>query len=43
MYLQCEEWSKKYELDISKGVRGWEIDGKSNGELIEWRRNLIGI
>ena len=25
VWIQCEECSKKYRLDTSKGVRGWEI------------------
>lgn len=25
VYIACDECSKKYILDISKGVRGWEL------------------
>ena len=25
VWLQCEECSKKYKLDTSKGVRNWEL------------------
>lgn len=25
VYIQCDECSKKYKLDISKGVRSWEL------------------
>ncbi|EEP3906746.1 hypothetical protein HBY06_003149 [Listeria monocytogenes] len=30
VYLHCNECSEKYELDTSKGVRGWELVEKSN-------------
>lgn len=25
VYISCEECSKKYTLDISKGIRNWEL------------------
>lgn len=30
VYVQCEDCSKKYELDISKGVRSWDLVEKNN-------------